>query len=266
MKALTLLLCLLFSIAAHAEQAAQETAPLGVALWAFNRSTFTDAVEKAHRMGFIYLQAYPRQKLGGDLVGAFDVTMDANTRKQVLELLKKNKVELVSISMNAKDDAGWREIFELGRDLGVKDITCEPKAADLPLLDQLSKEFGVTVSIYNHFANLDERLGQLEPYGKNMGLCADTGRWIRNGVDPVEYLKKAEPRLISLNLRDMDSSEKEAHSVIWGTGVGNMAGQIDEIKRQKFQGIVYLQYDNKTPHLDEDVEKCRDFYRQQMAK
>jgi len=241
-------------------------APLGIALWVFNRFTFTEAVEKAHKLGFRYVQAYARQRLGGEMTGTFETTMDGNTRKQIVEFLKKNNVELVSVSLNAKDDQGWRDIFQLGKDLGAKDITCEPKPADIPLLDKLSKEFGLTCSIYNHFANLDDRLAQLEPYGKNMGLCADTGRWQRAGVDSVEFLKKAQPRLIALNLRDMDSLTKEAHSVVWGTGVGNMAAQIAEIKRQHFTGIVYIQFDTKGPELEDDVKKCQAFYKQEMAK
>lgn len=249
-------------IASAVAQNAPGSGPqLGLQAWTFNRNTFAETVEKAKALGIKYLQAYPRQPLGGGMEGKFEDTMDAATQAKVLELLKKNDVQLVSFGVvRAEDEAGWRKLFEFSKAMGIKDLTVEPKADVLPLLDKLSKEYGLTVSIHNHGGNLEERLEQLKPYGANMGLCADTGHWVRNGREPISSLKLAEGKMISLHLKDMSEGTKEGHTMPFGTGISKLAEQIAELKRQNFSGIAFIEYEHKTPELDDNVKKCVVFF------
>lgn len=255
---------LAFLIAALPLSRAEEAAgpQLGLQAWTFNRDTFAETVAKAKKLGIKYLQAYPRQPLGGGLEGKFEPTMDQATREKVLALLKENGVTLVSFGVvRAEDEAGWRQLFEFGQAMGLKDITVEPKADLLPLLDKLSKEYGLTVSIHNHGGNLEERLEQLKPYGANLGLCADTGHWVRNGREPISSLKLAEGKIISLHLKDINEPTKEGHTMPFGQGIGKVAGQLAELKRQGFTGIAYIEYEHKTPELDDNVKQCAEFFR-----
>lgn len=247
---------------------AQDTSglELGLQAWTFNRNTFAETVEQAHRLDLKYLQAYPRQPLGGGLEGKFEPTMNAETQAKVLALLKENGVELVSFGVvRAEDEAGWKQLFEFAKTMGIKDLTVEPKADVLPLLDKLSKEYGVTVSIHNHGGNLEERLEQLKPYGANMGLCADTGHWVRNGREPISSLKLAQGRILSLHLKDMSEATKEGHTVPYGTGISKLAEQMAELKNQGFNGVAFIEYEHKTPELDNNVQKCVEFFRSTVA-
>lgn len=249
-------------VSASAQNAPGSGPQLGLQAWSFNRNTFAETVEKAKGLGIKYLQAYPRQPLGGGLEGKFEDTMDAATQAKVLELLKKNDVQLVSFGVvRAEDEAGWRKLFEFCKAMGIKDVTVEPKAEVLPLLDKLSKEYGLTVSIHNHGGNLEERLEQLKPYGTNMGLCADTGHWVRNGREPISSLKLAEGKMISLHLKDMSEGTKEGHTMPYGTGISKLPEQIAELKRQNFSGIAFIEYEHKTPELDDNVKKCAEVFR-----
>jgi sugar phosphate isomerase/epimerase len=235
---------------------------LGMQAWTFNRGSFVEAVGKTSALGIRYLQAYPRQTLGGDLPGKFEPTMDEATRTKVLALLKEKNVELVSFGIvRAEDEAGWRQLFEFAKAMGIKNLTVEPKADVLPLLDKLSKEYGITVSIHNHGSNVAERLEQLKPYGANMGLCADTGHWVRNGQEAVAGLKMAEGRIHSLHLKDMSGKTKDSHCVPFGKGVSDFAGQIAELRRQNFNGIAFIEYEYRTPALDAEVRECAEAFR-----
>jgi len=248
-----------------AEPPAQMT--LGMQMWTFNRDTFAEAVAKTKALGVHSIQAYPRQKLGGDMEGAFVETMDEATRAKVLDLCKKNEVTLISFGVvKAEDEAGWRKIFEFAKAMGMKDVTVEPPAATLPLLDKLSKEYGLTVSIHNHGGNLEERLEQLKPYGPNMGLCADTGHWVRNGREPISSLKLAEGRIIALHMKDMSAPAKDANCLAFGKGVSNAAGQIAELRRQGFTGIVYIEDEHRFDGHDEEVKQCVEFFNQELGK
>ncbi len=235
---------------------------LGLQAWTFNRNTFAETVEKAKGLGIKYLQAYPRQPLGGGLEGKFEETMDPATQAKVLKLLKKNDVQLVSFGVvRAEDEAGWEKLFAFAKAMGIKDLTVEPKADVLPLLNELSKEYGVTVSIHNHGGNLEERLEQLKPYGENMRLCADTGHWVRNGREPISSLKLAEGKINSLHLKDINEPTKEGHTMPFGTGISKVSEQIAELKRQGFTGIAFIEYEHKTPELDANVKTCAEFFR-----
>jgi hypothetical protein len=49
------------------------------------------------------------------------------------------------------------------------------------------------------------------------GACADTGRWMRSELNPVEQLKKLEGRIISFHFKDLNKFGGGAHDVPWGT-------------------------------------------------
>lgn len=239
---------------------------LGLQAWSFNRNSFVETLDKAKALGITNLQAYPRQKLGEGLDGKFEPTMDAATREKVLALLKAKGISLVSFGVvRAEDEVGWRELFEFAKAMGIADLTVEPPADVLPLLNKLSTEYGVTVSIHNHGGNLEQRLEQLAPYGPNMALCADTGHWVRNGRDAVSSLALAKGRIHSLHLKDMSGTTKESHTVPWGSGVSDFQGQLAELKKQGFSGCIFIEYEHRTPELEANVKSCVEAYTKALA-
>lgn len=249
--------------------AATPTFELGVQAWTFNRGTFAEAVDKISALGVKYVQAYPRQKIGGGIEGTLVPTMDEATRVKLLALLRSKGVTLTSFGVvRAANEEEWRQIFHFARALSLRDIACEPPKASLPevlpLLDRLSREYGVAVSLHNHPNPNNppsDVVAALKPFGPSLGFCGDTGHWARSGFDPVECLRVAEGRLISLHFKDLTEIARAAHDVPWGTGASNAAGQVAELKRQHFRGIVYVEYEYKTPQLDAEVARCVEFFR-----
>lgn len=231
---------------------------IGLQAWTFKHLSFVEVVAMAKRFGLSKVQAFPGQKLGGGLKGNLEPGMgDGETWGKIRDFLRENGVELASFGVvNADDGAGWRELFAFAKAFDIPDLAVEPPARDIALLDKLSREYGISVSIHNHGGNLEERLEQLKPFGPNMGLCADTGHWVRHGRDPVASLKLAQGRLHSIHLKDMSTSEKDAHTVPFGEGVSDLPGQLGELDRQGFGGIVFIEHEHHTPRLEADVKKC----------
>jgi L-ribulose-5-phosphate 3-epimerase UlaE len=62
------------------------------------------------------------------------------------------------------------------------------------------------------------------------------------------------------------SESKAMHDVPWGTGVGNIKGQLAELKRQNFHGAFCVEYeyhwDNSSPEIAEGIK----FFDQQCAE
>jgi len=76
----------------------------------------------------------------------------------------------------------------------------------------------------------------------NLGVCADLGHWVRSGIDPVEALAKLSGKVLSVHAKDLDESGKiQANDVRIGTGVIDYQAVIDELKRQQFTGLVFIE-------------------------
>ncbi len=245
---------------------------LGLQAWTFRSLTFSDTLKTANRLGIHYLQAYPGQRLGGDLAGNFHHTMDAATQAKVLALLKGEDVKLVSYGVvGGRDAAEWRQIFVFAKAMGMDSIATEPKPETLAEIEPLSREFGIAISLHNHptpsiYANLDTALTAIKPFGSNVGLCADTGHWVRSGYDPVENLHRAEGRIVSVHFKDLNEvNVKGAHDVPWGTGASNAAGQLAELRWQHFGGVVLVEYEHNTPDLEKNVGLCVEYFNRAMA-
>ncbi|MFS8616886.1 MAG: sugar phosphate isomerase/epimerase, partial [Solitalea sp.] len=111
----------------------------------------------------------------------------------------------------------------------------------------LAGESGIGIAIHQHakgesrYWHPDSVLAALE--GRpNLGVCADLGHWVRSGIDPVEALAKLSGKVLSVHAKDLDESGKiQANDVRIGTGVIDYQAVIDELKRQQFTGLVFIE-------------------------
>lgn len=251
------------------ERSASAPLKLGVQAWTYNNLTFAETLDKTAALGLRYVQAFTRQKIGGGIEGTMAPNMDAATRAKVLALAKAKGIAITSMGVvSANNETEWRELFSFAKAMGMQDIAVEPPKAkwpaELPLLDRLAREYGVGVTFHNHYNpdNPPEHLlAALQPYGKHMGFCADTGHWARSGIEPVAALRKVESRLLALHFKDIIQFSRGARDVPWGTGVSNAAGQLAELRRQRFDGIIYLEYEARTPQIEPEIARCVEFFR-----
>ena len=102
---------------------------------------------------------------------------------------------------------------------------------------------------------------------KRIGGCCDTGHWVRSGLKPVECLKKMEGRIVTFHLKDVGEWGKpEARDVPLGQGKADYAAVLKELKRQKFQGVMTIEYEHESPQLMEDVAQCLAFVEKTSAQ
>jgi len=241
---------------------------LAVQAWTFRRASFIETLEMLGTIGVQYIEAYPGQRLGGDLEGVLNHNMDEATRKAVKQQLEEAGIRLVCYGVvQGGNEAEWRRIFGFAKEMGVETINSEPNPGHLDLLDKLTEEYGVQLAIHNHpgprrYADPAEILTLLEGRGQRLGVCGDTGHWMRTGYDPVEKLKQVEGRLLSMHFKDLNVlGERGAHDVPWGTGQGRAGDQLQELYRQGFKGVISIEYEHITDDLLANVGKCVEFYR-----
>jgi sugar phosphate isomerase/epimerase len=237
---------------------------IGFQAYTFNKFTFAEALIKADSVGLKSVEAYSGQEIGGGIEGTTDFSMDQDTRNKLKELIASHGIKLNAYGVvSAKDSAGWKQLFEFAKDMGIGVITSEPSFKDLGLVEQLADEYGIKVAIHNHPApslywNPDTVLLAIGNRSRNLGVCADIGHWIRSGLDPIECLKKLEGRIIILHFKDLNEKSPEAYDVPWGTGVADVPAVLAELKRQGFKGLFDIEYEhnwyNNVPEIKESVE------------
>src|SRR6185437_10602548 len=68
---------------------------IGVQMWTFRMFTFTEALDKVDSAGVKYIEAFWGQPLGGGMKDSFGISMSADSRKGLQELLQKKGISVV---------------------------------------------------------------------------------------------------------------------------------------------------------------------------
>jgi len=238
---------------------------LGMQAWTFNRFTFYEAVEKTAALGLGWIEAYPGQQLSKERPDVkFHHTMSAQTREEVKQKLKYAAVRLVNYGVVGlpNDEAQCRKVFDFAKDMWIDTIVSEPPAEAFDLIERLCEEYKIKVAIHNHpkpsrYWHPDKVLAVCKGRSKWIGVCADTGHWIRSGLNPVEALKKLEGRITGLHFKDVNN---EGHDCVWGTGKGNVRAMLAELDRQNFKGVFSIEYEYNWENSMPEIRQCVEYF------
>ena len=240
---------------------------LGCQAYSFNKFTFFDAIDKTASLGLHYIEAYPGQRISDKLAGNVGPGMSAELRKEVLKKLADLGVKMVNFGVGGCD----RQHFEFAKEMGIETLVSEPGENAFDSIDKLCSEFGVNLAIHNHpksshYWNPDTVLKVCQGRSKRIGACADTGHWMRSGLNPIECLKKLEGRIISFHFKDLNQLGRGAHDVPWGTGAGDAKGMLAEIHRQGIKAVFSIEYEHNWNNSLPEIAKCVEFFDKTAAE
>jgi len=242
---------------------------LGVQAYTFKEFTFYEAIDKAGQLGLKYIEAYPSQKLSKERPDVkTSIDMDADTRLEIKDKLNDAGIKLINYGVIKlpNDEAKSRAIFEFAKDMGIETIVSEPPEDAFELIDKLCNEYKISVAIHNHpkpsrYWNPDKVVDISQKTSKWIGACADTGHWMRSGVDPVEAIKKLDGHIVSLHLKDLNEfGVKNAYDVPWGTGKANVKAVLAELKRQGFKGSFSIEYEHNWHNSVPEIAECVGYF------
>lgn len=124
-----------------------------------------------------------------------------------------------------------------------------------PILREIDRQFtqaGLTFGIHNHwfpqkfpYESADDVLRALSSLSPTVGSTLDVGQMAACGHDPVDAIRRLEPRLKLVHLKDVQAAGAE-HNVLFGTGVANIAGVMQELKRIRFADLVAIEFEKGT--------------------
>ncbi len=152
----------------------------------------------------------------------------------------------------AKDeDADIQAKFDYCKAAGIRLIVGAPTHATLARVEKFVKLYDIRVGIHNHGPEDKEwpsPLDVLKAVGSmdsRIGCCIDVGHTMRAGVDVVEAIRKAGPRLFDLHLKDLSKSDAKDSQVAVGEGVMPIREIFQELIRMRYAGYADLEYEIK---------------------
>jgi sugar phosphate isomerase/epimerase len=252
---------------------------VGSQAYTFNRFSVFEAIEKTAEAGGKTIEFYPGQKLSPDQpdVKWDHKTSDENIQK-VKDQLAKYHVRAVGygvVSPKGGDAAEWRQVFEFAKKLGLYSITTE-SVGDIDIFEKLVKEYDIRVGFHEHGRRPNDAnykmwdpkyvLSVVKDRDPRIGACADTGHWATSNLQPLDCIKILRGHIISLHLKDRPEIGKQMPDCPLGTGASNIVGILSELKHQKFDGFISLEYENNWDHSVPDVAQCVGFIRGWSSK
>jgi len=228
--------------------------PMAVQCWTFRKFTFFETLDKVQELGIHYLQPYRGQKLSretGDVVFGPDMT------DEQIELVKEKLVEhdisLVSYGVVNFDnnEESMRKVFDFAKKMGIKTIVTEPQFDDFSLLEKMVKKYRINIAIHNHpapskYARPETVIKHVKGLDPRIGACADTGHWMRTGINPVEALVALEGCITDVHLKDLDrfGVREGALDVPFGSGKANIHDILAELTIQDYHGYLSVEHEN----------------------
>ncbi|HEY0272852.1 MAG TPA: sugar phosphate isomerase/epimerase [Chitinophaga sp.] len=245
---------------------------LGVQMWTFRMFSFAEALDKVDSAGIKNIEAFWGQPLGSGMKGKFGGDMTTDERAKVKDLLSKKGINLVAMGVivpNGK--AEWIKAFELAKYFGLSYITAEPIKTQWDLVDSLAGVYGIKVAIHDHpkpnvYWHPDSVLAAIQGH-QNIGSCADVGHWARNGLNPVDCLKKLEGHIIGAHLKDIVKfNDPKAEDTVVSKGVLDLPAIFAELKRQHFSGMMSIEHESNWYHNLPDVIFTKQYFDEQTSK
>jgi sugar phosphate isomerase/epimerase len=246
---------------------------IGVQLWTFHTAgPFVTSIEKTDSAGLKYVEAFPGQPLGGGMKDTFGIRMSPESKAKLKQLLQSKGIQIVAMGVIVPKTLGeWKQYFDLAKEFGLSYITAEPLKNQWDGIDSLAGIYGINVAIHDHprpnpYWHPDSVLAATKGH-PHIGSCADVGHWARNGLDPVECLKKLEGHVFGVHLKDIDSAgNTHAKDLVVGTGVIKFTPIFEELKRQHFKGMFSIEREDNWYHNVPDVIATVKFFNDQVSK
>jgi sugar phosphate isomerase/epimerase len=228
--------------------------PIAVQCWTFRKFTFFESLQKIKDLGILAVQAYPGQMLDKGDSTCFDHRLSDDRLRLVKDRLAKLGMSLAAYGVVGdleNTEGGMRPVFEFARKLSIPMIVAEPRFEDFTLLEKLATEYGIKVAIHNHpepsiYARPDVVLARIADIGPRIGVCGDTGHWMRSGIRPLDAIALLHGRMLDLHLKDLDAfGVKEAKDVPFGQGKADIRAILEELARQNFRGTLTVEHENE---------------------
>lgn len=246
----------------------------GVALWTFHNVDFPQSLEDVDSAGLKYIEPNTFHRAGPELKDSTISQLSPEGIDKLKSMIAQKGLTCETLYIVGDSTlSSWVKQFEIAKRFGVKYVTTEPPLNMWDSIDSLAGAYGMKVAIhdhwkgFSHYWNPDTTLMALKGH-PNFGVCADLGHWPKSGIQPLEAVKKLAGHILVVHLKDIAAyNDTKLLDVPVGTGVVKFPEIFAELKKQGFNGYIYIERDvidkpNNLPSVLEEVK----YYNDQISK
>ena len=261
---LSLAIAILFSACGSSNTATNEATAtgdsakpltLGVALWTFHNVDFPTSLKMADSAGLKLVEPNTFHSAGKELNDTLLGQLSPAGIEKLKSYADQLNIKIGSLYLGGgKTIQDWKNDFEKAKQFGVRYVTAEPPVDMWDSIDSLAGVYGMMVAIHEHWKGVsaywhpDSVLAAIKNH-KNFGACADLGHYPKSGINSLEAVKKLDGHIIGVHLKDIAAmNDPKLVDVRVGMGIVQFPEIFDELKRQKFDGYIYIERDSvETP-------------------
>jgi sugar phosphate isomerase/epimerase len=189
--------------------------------------------------------------------------------RQVVEKLTAHAIKCVSfgvVDFGKNHDAN-RKHFELGKELGCKNLSCNPEN-DAKCWDSVGKlcdEYNMTVAIHPHgpggrWVKIDQIYDAIKDVNPKIGMNDETGWLIAADEDPIRALDVFKGRTYAIHLKDFKKGpDGKLQDVPAGDGQLDVEAFVKKLLEYKFDGALAVEYEgeNPVPAVQKSLERIK---------
>lgn len=222
----------------------------GIALWTFHTVNFPEALKKVDSAGLKYIEPNTFHKTGPELKDSLVSQLSPAGIDKLKSMIAQSGLHCESIYIAGDSTLqSWVKQFQIAKQMGVSFVTAEPPLNMWDSIDSLAGAYGVKLAIhehwkgFSHYWNPDTTLMALKGH-PNFGVCADLGHWPKSGVNPLDAVKKLSGHILAVHFKDIAAyNDPKLKDVPTGTGVVDFPAIFAELKKQGFNGYIYIERD-----------------------
>lgn len=238
---------------------------LGVASYSLRKFQRAEAIRIVKELGTPYIN-----------IKDFHLAMNSTPEeiRAARKEFEKNGLKILgggTISFQKDDEADIRAKFEYAKAAGLPLMVSAPTAVTLPKLEKFVKEYNIKVAVHNHgpedkhFPTPQSVLKIVKDLDPRCGLCIDVGHTARTGVDVVESIQEAGPRLLDMHIKDLrDLSDKNSQCDV-GDGKMPIPQIFQQLLKMNYQGGVMLEYEINAENPLPGMQKSFTYMRKVLA-
>ena len=151
--------------------------------------------------------------------------------------------------------------------LGSSNITGDGTPEVLKRIDEHCTAAKLTFGLHNHYfpqkfayESPEDLLKTLKGLSRTVGVTLDLGHIASCGYDTVDAVRKLGPYLRLVHLKDVKAAHGE-DNVIIGQGIAKIPEAMRELRRQRFGGLVAIEYEKEGP-VEDDMRSAVAYARQ----
>jgi sugar phosphate isomerase/epimerase len=234
---------------------------LGVASYSFRHFSRSQAIAMTKQLGTPYLN-----------VKEFHLKLNSTPQEIDAAIKEFHRAGIIlvgcgNVSFQKDDESDIRSKFEYAKRAGFPLIVCAPTAITLPKLEKFVQQYDIKIAVHNHgpedknFPTPQSVLKMVKNMDPRCGLCIDMGHTALAGVDVVQSIAEAGPRLLDMHAKDLRDTKVEGSQCPVGEGKLPFPQIFSQLIKMKYNGCINLEYeadpDNPLPGMQKSFSYMR---------